>query len=96
MSDDKKISMIHQQDSLAGEFTTFMHQFGWLDFACTLQYHQTITYALKPKSVSEMHIPMMLGSKFTDLVNSKKTQSLGKNDCRQMCLDKSLLRQKLW
>ena len=37
MSDDKKISMIHQQGSLAGEFTTFMHQFGWWDFACTLQ-----------------------------------------------------------
>ena len=35
MSDDKKISMIHQQDSLAGELTTFMHQFGWWDFACT-------------------------------------------------------------
>ena len=44
MSDDKKISMIHQQDSLAGELTTFMHQFGWWDFACTLQYHQTITF----------------------------------------------------
>ena len=72
MSDDKKISMIHQQGSLAGEFTTFMHQFGWWDFACTLQkspnhnihgkngvYHRWTTYALKSKSVSEMHIPMI-------------------------------------
>ena len=34
--------MIHQKGSLAGEFTTFMHQFGRRDFVCTLQYPQTI------------------------------------------------------
>ena len=33
------------------------------------------TYALKSKSVSEMHFPMIWRSKLTDLVNSKKTQS---------------------
>ena len=38
-----------------------------------------------------MHIPKILRSKFTDLVNSKKTQSLGKNDCRQKCSDKILI-----
>ena len=43
-------------------------------------YQQWTTYALKPKSVSEMHF----------LANCKKTQSLGKNSCRQKCLDKSL------
>ena len=37
-------------------------------------------YALKPKSVLEIHFR----------ANSKKTQSLGKNGCRQKCLDKSL------
>ena len=74
-------------------------------FACTLQYHQTIifnsvyqwsrTYALKPKSVLEIHISMIWRFKFTDLVNSKKTESLWKNDCRQKYLDKSLLSYKL-
>ena len=44
------------------------------------------------KNVSEMHSPTIWRSKFTDLVNSKKktTQFLGKNGCRQKCLDKSL------
>ena len=38
-----------------------------------------------------MHMPMIWRSKFTDLVNIKnKTQSLGKDSCRQKCLDKSL------
>ena len=56
---------------------------------CVL-YYQTIiftglyqlwgTYALKPENVSEMHFH----------ANSKKTQSLGKNGCRQKCLDKSM------
>ena len=101
----KKISMIHQQGSLVVEFTTFMHQYGWQSFACTLQYHQTIIfnsvyqwsriYALKSKSVLEMHIPMIWRFKFTDLVNSKKTESLWKNDCRQKYLDKNLLSYKL-
>ena len=37
-------------------------------------------YALKPKSVLEIHFR----------ANSKKTKSLGKNGCRQKCFDKSL------
>ena len=43
-------------------------------------YQQWTMYALKPKSVLEIHFR----------ANSKKTQSLGKNGCRQKCLDKSL------
>ena len=35
-------------------------------------YQQWTTYALKSKSVSQMHIPMIWRSKFTDLVNNKK------------------------
>ena len=54
-------------------------------------YQPWTTYALKSKSVLEMHIPVIRRSKFTDLVNSKKTQSLGKNTCRQKCLDKTLI-----
>ena len=46
--------------------------------------------ALKSKSVLEMHFQAIWRSKFTDLANSGKTQSLGKNGCRQKCLDKSL------
>ena len=62
----------------------------WVMGFCVL-YYQTIiftgiyqrwsTYALKPKSVSDLHFR----------AKSKKTQSLGKNGCRQKCLDKSLL-----
>ena len=52
---------------------------------CTLlpnhNIHGCLLYALKPKSVLETHFR----------ANSKKTQSLGKNGCRQKCLDKSLL-----
>ena len=61
----------------------------WVVGFCVL-YYQTIiftgvyqrwtTYALKPKSVLGMHFR----------ANSKKTPSLGKNDCRLRCLDKSL------
>ena len=36
------------------------------------------TYALKPKSVSEMYFPRIWSSKFTDFANIKKTQSLRK------------------
>ena len=43
-------------------------------------YQWWVTYALKPKTVSEMHFG----------ANSKKTQSFRKNDCRQRCLDKIL------
>ena len=50
--------------------------------------------AMKSKSVPEMHFPAIWRSKFTDLANSKKTQSLGKNGCRQKCLDKSLILNK--
>ena len=46
----------------------------------------------KSKKVSEIHFPTISRSKFTDLVNSKKTQSLGKNGCRQKCLDKTLVK----
>ena len=53
MSDDKKIGMIHQQGSLAGEFKTFMYQFKWWDFAYTLQYHQTIIFMGKMVFMSD-------------------------------------------
>ena len=53
MSHDKKIGMIHQQGNLAGDFTTFMHQSGWWDFACTLQYHQTIIFMGKMVFISD-------------------------------------------
>ena len=41
-------------------------------------YQQWTKYALKSKNVSVMHIPMILGSKFTDLVDSKKNSVFGK------------------
>ena len=41
------------------------------------------------KKCVEMHFPMIWRSKSTDLVNCKKTQSLGKNGCRQKCLNES-------
>ena len=44
-------------------------------------YQRWTTYALKPKSVSKMNFR----------ANSKKTQSLGKNGCRQKRLDKRLM-----
>ena len=37
-----------------------------------------------------MHFPTIWKSKFTVLVNSEKTRSLGKNDSQQKCSDKSL------
>ena len=40
-----------------------------------------------------MHFPVISISKFTDLANSKKTQSLGKNGCRQSAVD---CRQSAW
>ena len=99
----KKRSMTHQQGSFGGVLQTFMHQV--VDgILCTLSphhvhrengvYQQWTTYALKSKSVPEMHFPAIWRSKFTDLANSKKTQSLGKNGCRQKCLDKSLILNK--
>ena len=48
-------------------------------------------YALKSKSMSEMHFPVIWRSKFTDLAGSKKIQSLGKNGCRQKCFNKNLM-----
>ena len=42
--------------------------------------------------VSEMYFRTIWRPKFTDFVNSEKNQSLGKNGCRQKCLDKSLLK----
>ena len=47
-------------------------------------YQQQAIYALKSKGMLEMHFPF-------DLANSKKTQSLGENGCRQKCLEKSLM-----
>ena len=44
-------------------------------------YQRRTMNALKPKSVLEMHFR----------ANSQKTQSLGKNGCRQKCLDKILV-----
>ena len=51
----------------------------------------TTTHALKSKIVSEIHFSAIWRSTFTDLANSKKTQSLGKNGCREKCLDKHLI-----
>ena len=67
---------------------TFMHQFVD-EILCTLSpnhnvhrenglYQKWTTYALKSKSVQEIHFPAIWRFKFTDLANSKKTQSLGK------------------
>ena len=93
--------MTHQQSSLGGVLQTFMRQV--VDgILCTLSphhnvhrengvYQQLTTYALKSKSVPKMHFPAIWRSKFTDLANSKKTQSLGENGCGQKCLDKSLI-----
>ena len=64
-----------------------MHQFG-NGILCTLSPNHNIheenyvyqwwtKYAVKAKSVSEMHFPAIWRSKFTDLAHSKKTQSLG-------------------
>ena len=53
MSDVKIVSMIQQQGSLAGEFTTFMHQFEWWDFVCTLQYHEIIILMGKMVFISD-------------------------------------------
>ena len=97
----QKISMAQQQGSLGGVLPTSMHQFGWWDFACNLLLNHNIhgengfyqwwaMYALKSKSVLDMHFPTIWRFKFTDLVNSKKTQSLGTNGWRQKCLDKRL------
>ena len=55
-------------------------------------YQQWTTYSLQWRSVSKTHFSESWRSKFTDLANKavKKTQSLGKNGCRQKCFDKSL------
>ena len=53
-------------------------------------YHWWSMCTLKSKSVSEMYLLVVWRSKFTDLANSKKAQSLGKNGCRKKYLDKSL------
>ena len=44
-------------------------------------------YALKSKSVSEMHFPALWRSKFTDLANSNKTQktTVDKNTWIKAC-----------
>ena len=84
----KKNSKTHKQGRLGGVLQTFMHQFpdGIL---CTLLphhnvhrengvYQQWTTYALKSKSVPKIHFPAIWRSKFIDLANIKKTQSLEK------------------
>ena len=58
-------------------------------------HQQWTMYLLKSKSVSKMYSPMIWRSKFTDLVNREKTQSLGKSGCRQKCLEKSLVENGL-
>ena len=42
-------------------------------------YQRQTMYALKSKSVLEMHFPATRRSKFADSTNSKKTKSLRKN-----------------
>ena len=62
-------------------------------------YQRWTICAVKSKSVSEMPFPAIWRPKFqknspwcpTDSTKSKETQSLGKNSCREKCLDKSLL-----
>ena len=86
--------MTHQQDSLRGLLVTNFHAQIWV-MRFFILYCQTIeftgvyqrwtTHALMPKSMSEMHFR----------TNSKKIQSLGKNSCRQKCLDKRLQIQLL-
>ena len=78
------------QDRLTGVLPTFMqfHEIWVMRFFVlyyqiiefTGAYQRWTTYALIPKSVTEMH--------FRE--NSKRPQSLGKNGCRQNCLHKSL------
>ena len=86
--------MTNQQDSLKGLVVANFHAQIWV-MRFFILYCQTIeftgvyqgwtTYALMPKSMSEMHFR----------TNSKKTQSLGKSSCRQKCMDKSLQIQLL-
>ena len=94
--------MTHQHCSLEDVLHIFMHQFGD-GILCTLlpnhnvhrengAHQQQTTNVLKSKSVLEMYFSAIWGPKFIDLANKtvKKTQSLGKNSCRQKCLDKGL------
>ena len=93
MSDyKKKISMTYQQDNLRGVLLTFMHQLlspnhNIREKWC-LSAMDNVCFEVK---VLEMYFPTIWRSKFTDLINSEKTQSLGKSGCRQKFLDKSLI-----
>ena len=90
--------MTYQKDSLRG--VTDFYAPIWVVGYCVV-YHQTIIFRGKwclsvmdsvcfEVEVSEMYFTMIWRSKFTDLISSEKTESLGKNGCRQKCLDKSL------
>ena len=100
MSSYKKISMTQEQGSIGVCYRLLCSNLSdWI--LCTLSpnhnihringvYQRWTTCALKSKSlVSEMHFPGIWRSTFTDFA-SKKTQSSGKNRCRQKSLDKSL------
>ena len=79
--------MTHQQGSLGVCYQLICTNLGD-GIPCTLSpnhnihgendvYQQWTTFALKPKSVSEIHFPAIWRFKFIDLANSKKTQTLG-------------------
>ena len=100
----KQISMTHQQGLRGVRYLLLSTNLGD-KILCTFSPNHNIhwengidhwwsTYALKSESVSEMHFPVIWRSKFTDLANSKKSQSSGKNGCRQKSLDKSLTVEK--
>ena len=82
----KKISMTHQQGTLKLYYLLLCTNVGD-GILCALStdhnihgengvYHWWTTYALKSKSVSEMHFPAIWRHKFTDLANSKKNLNL--------------------
>ena len=95
MSGYKKITMTHQQGTLGSVaifyapiwvmgFCVLYHQtiiFTW-EMVFIIDGRMLLllsTYALKSKTVSEMHFPANWRHKFTDLANSKKKpQSQGK------------------
>ena len=91
----KKISMTHQQASPRG-VTNFYTPI-WVMGFCVL-YHQTIIFMGKMVFISDGQ-PMLWTQKTCRKCifqrsgdpNSRKSQSLGKNGCRQKCLDKSLI-----
>ena len=92
MSGYKKITMTHQQGTLGSVaifyapiwvmgFCVLYHQtiiFTW-EMVFIIDGRMLLllsTYALKSKTVSEMHFPANWRQKFTDLANSKKNLNL--------------------